>query len=175
MKNLVAFCCMVMLTTGLVNAQPRQEVLKIFWPTAYKWKIGSNQTTGNQQLVELVPGNETINNWSIIGSMLVMKGSRVAKIASVPPMLLAQTHKRSATAKLTVLEQSEVAANKWVLFKVEAPNYVNSPKPESQLYYVVQGQSALFVNFVAIKQAKLPADFVKQWSAIFKQSRITIK
>ncbi|TWR28909.1 hypothetical protein FPZ43_11630 [Mucilaginibacter pallidiroseus] len=44
-------------------AQTKQEVLKIFWPEEYKWKIGSNQKSGTQQMVELIPGNETLQNW----------------------------------------------------------------------------------------------------------------
>ena len=107
--------------------------------------------------------------------MLVMKGIRVPQIGIVPSQLFAQTQKRSRTARLTVLEQSETAINKWVIFKVEASSFINNPKPESQVYYVVQGKSALFVNFVAIKQARIPAEFLRKWSAIFKVSTLIIK
>ena len=166
----------IMLVLGRTSfAQPKNETLKIFWPTEYKWKVASNQQNATQQLVELIPGNETLSNWTIIGSMLVMNKIQVPKISTVPNMLFAQTQKRSKTAKLTVLEQSELAANKWVIFKVEASSFINNPKPESQVYYVVQGKSALFVNFVAIKQANIPIGFLNKWSAIFKRSTLIIK
>ncbi|GAB3927795.1 hypothetical protein [Mucilaginibacter myungsuensis] len=174
MKNIFASILILMAGVSGVSAQPKNETLKIFWPEEYKWKIGSNQQSGTQQLVEIVPGNETINNWSIIGSMLVMKGVQMP-ITDAPNKLYLQTQKRAMNPKLTVLEQNTTMGYKWVLFKIESPSFVGNPKPESQLYYVVQGKSALFVNFVAIKQKQLPVAFLSKWSGIFKRSLLTIK
>lgn len=56
-----------------------------------------------------------------------------------------------------------------MLFKVETPSFPNDPKPESQLYYAIQGESTLFVNFIAIKEKKLPKDFIDKWSKVFKE------
>ncbi|MFA6245529.1 MAG: hypothetical protein WC615_01225 [Mucilaginibacter sp.] len=156
------------------HAQQKEEVLKIFWPTEYRWKIGSNQQSATQQMVEIVPGNETLKSWTTIGSMLVMKGAR-RPLAQIPGVFLAQMQKRAKDAKLLVIEQSQTAGYNWIMFKIQAPSFIDSPKPESQLYYVIQGRSALFINFVAVKQASLSPLFLEKWAVIFKKSKITVK
>jgi hypothetical protein len=166
---LLLLCCM---GAGL-QAQPKQEVLKIFWPTEYKWKIGSNQQSDTQQMVELIPGNQTLQNWSIIGSMLVLKGAR-KPLAQIPPVLLAEMQKRAKDAKLMVIEQSQTNGYPWIMFKIQSSSFTDTHKPESQLYYVVQGKSALFINFVAIKEATLSPLFLEKWAVIFKKSKLTL-
>jgi ABC-type metal ion transport system substrate-binding protein len=46
-------------------------------------------------------------------------------------------------------------------------------KPESQLWYVRQGKSALYINIIAMKEKKLEDDFVKEWTEVFKKSEVT--
>lgn len=140
----------------------------------YRWKIGSNQQTATQQMVELIPGNQTLQNWSIIGSMLVLKGAR-RPLAQIPPVLLAEMQKRAKNAKLMVIEQSQTDGYNWIMFKIQASGFADSPKPESQLYYIIQGKSALFINFVAVKEASLSPLFLEKWAVIFKRSKITLK
>ncbi|MFD0749250.1 hypothetical protein ACFQZS_03790 [Mucilaginibacter calamicampi] len=169
---IVAFMMLVFVSN--VIAQPKQEVLKIFWPKEYNWKIASNQQSATQQMVELIPGNQTLQNWSIIGSMLVLKNAR-RPLAAIPPVLLAAMQKRAKSAKLLVIEQSQTNGYNWILFKIQASGFKDSPKPESQLYYVMQGRSALFINFVAVKEAMLSPLFLEKWAVIFKQSKITLQ
>jgi len=42
--------------------------------------------------------------------------------------------------------------------------------PESQLYYIVQGNCSLYSNFVAIKEKSLTNEFVGKWKRVFKSS-----
>ncbi|MFD0766995.1 hypothetical protein ACFQZI_19205 [Mucilaginibacter lutimaris] len=173
MKKILVFAALCLIAFAL-HAQTKQEVLKIFWPTEYHWKIGSNQQTATQQMVEIIPANQTLQNWSIIGSMLVLKGAK-KPLAQIPPVLLAQMKKRAKDAKLMVIEQSQTNGYNWIMFKIQSPSFIDSTKPESQLYYVIQGRSALFINFVAIKEAALSPLFLEKWAVIFKRSKITLK
>jgi hypothetical protein len=81
----------------------------------------------------------------------------------------------SPLAKFAVVEKDSSANNFWVIFKVDNPSFPNDPLPESQLWYVIQGESALFVNFVAIKKEKLTDEFVTKWTKILKSSRLEYK
>jgi hypothetical protein len=175
MKKALALLLFIVVASASTFAQQKSETLKIPWPTEYKWKVGANQQTATQQLVEIIPQNETLKNWSIIGTMLVLNKMQVPKIESVASMMFAQTQKNAPQAKLTVIETSKQPNNKWVLFKIQSPSFKNSPKPESQLYFAIQGKSALFVNFVAIKQEFLSATFVDKWAKVFKASTLVIK
>jgi hypothetical protein len=69
---------------------------------------------------------------------------------------------------LTVIEKSDSLPNFWVIFEVETPKTDKYPEPESDLYYVVQGDYAVFENHVAIRKPTLSEDFVLKWSKIFK-------
>jgi hypothetical protein len=55
-----------------------------------------------------------------------------------------------------------------VLFKVETPSFPNDPKPESQLWYVIQGEKTLHSMFIAKKEKTLSKEFIKKWSKVFK-------
>jgi hypothetical protein len=152
--------------------QDKTEGLKISWPDNYNWQIGSDQENDSQHLVELVPADQTIDNWKILVTMQTLKGTVNVPIASVPEALMRQAQKTANGAKLTILEKDEKAKTPWILFKIESPSFTNDPTPESQLYYVIQGQTALFINFVAIKNRGLSDDFSNQWKIVFKSSEL---
>lgn len=58
-------------------AQTNNETLRLFLPTEYKWKMASDQESGNARMMELIPGNETLNNWSIIVTTVSIKGVKI--------------------------------------------------------------------------------------------------
>ena len=69
-----------------------------------------------------------------------------------------------------MIEKDDKAKNPWILFKIEAPNFTNDKNPESQLYYIIQGEQSLYSNFVAIKEKKLSSEFIDKWTKVFKSS-----
>lgn len=62
--------------TGHTSFAQNQENLKIIWPTEYKLKIGSNQENESMHLLELIPGDEKIDKWTIMGTMMSIKGAK---------------------------------------------------------------------------------------------------
>lgn len=122
-------------------------------------------------MIERIPENETLEKWSIMSTTLIYKNVKIAKTEQIVAIFKAASESASKDSKLTVLESNDSAKNIWVLFKVETPKYPNDPKPESQLYYAIQGDVSLYVNFVAVKEKKLSQDFVDKWSKIFKESK----
>ena len=153
-------------------AQKKDESLKIIWPEEYKWKIGSHQEDKTTDFMEIIPGKEDINKWTMIGTMMSMKNVTSATSDMIVDMYTKSSKKESSKAKLTVLEKNDTAKNMWVIFKIETPNFPNDPKPESQLYYAIQGKSNLFINFVGIKEKTLSSDFVSKWTKIFQNSEL---
>jgi hypothetical protein len=148
----------------------KRETLKIVWPEEYKWKVGSNQETETVHMMELIPGNETVESWTIIGTMMSYKGAQGFPVEKAMNLMFEQASKNASDAKLTVVEKDEAAKHPWILFKIESPKFNDDPNPESQLYYIIQGSSSLYSNFVALKKAKLDDDFVNKWKRIFKAS-----
>ena len=154
------------------QTQTKEENLKIVWCEEYKWKITSNQEDKTTHLLEIIPGKDKIEKWTMLGMMMSLKNTKITKTEQVVEMYRQSSLKESPKAKLTVLESNDTTNNIWVLFKIETPSFPNDPKPESQLYYAIQGEATLYVNFIALKERTLPNDFTIKWTKVFKASEI---
>ena len=152
--------------------QPAHETLKIMWPEEYKWKVGSNQDNSKTQLVEMVPGKETIDKWTIMGTMVTIRGLKNVSMDAAMNATFSQAQQNAIDPVLTLVERNDTAKNAWIIFKIEAAKFKNDNTPESQLFYVIQGESALYSNFVAIKQKTLSKEFVDKWAKIFESSQL---
>jgi len=169
MKQYVLLAFM-MLSTLFSFGQATKENLKITWPEEYQWKIGSEQEDGQQHMIELIPGKETINKWTIIGTMLSVKGATNVSLDMAMNIMYEQAIQNANTPTLTMVERNDTAKHPWILFKIEAASFKNDNNPESQLYYIIVGESSLYSNFVAIKEKNLSKEFVDKWVKVFKQS-----
>jgi hypothetical protein len=162
----------IALTLFISNSIFSQESLKIHWLEKYEWKLLSNQEDENMHMIELIPGKEEAENWSMLGQMLSIKGATNIPMEKAKELMFEQTKATAPNAKITFIEKDEDAKFPWILFKIESPNFKGDKNPESQLWYIRQGKTALFVNFIALKKKKLKDDFVEEWSAVFKGSEV---
>jgi hypothetical protein len=169
------FILLIALSTQTYCYSQQKENLIIVWPEEYKWKIGSNQENESIHMMELIPGNEKIDKWTIIGTMMSIKGAKNVPMDKAMGLMFDQAKLNAPEAALTLIEKNETVKNPWVIFKIEAPGFKNDKKPESQLYYIVQGESSLYSNFVAVKEKKLSDEFVSKWAAVFKASELVMK
>ena len=153
----------------LVNNGFSQEKIEIKWMEKYQWKELSNQENENIHLIEVIPEDENEENWTILGQIMAVKNLKMP-LEEVENMLFDEIKKTSADAKLIFIEKKDNIKYPWILFKIE--NQRDENNYESQLWYLRQGETSLFVNFIAIKEQKLKQNFVEEWSAIFKLSEI---
>ena len=157
------------------NTQQSGESLTLDWPDSEKWKIGDDQENADQHVVDLIHEGETIDNWTELGNMTSIKGVVNVNVTTAMNMMFDQSKKDAPNAKLTFLEKDEQAENPWIIFVIEAPGFANDNRPESQLWYIVQGKQGLYTNFRAIRKAAIPATLQKKWMAFFKTGKIVYK
>jgi hypothetical protein len=157
--------------TGVTYSQGK-ESLKISWPGEYKWKVGADQQAKNSRMIELIPEKETLKNWTIIGTMLSMRGIKNVPMNTAVKTMFDKMKGNSPKARLVIIERDDKAKNPWIIFKIESPYFTNSKTPESQMYYIIQGNTSLYTNFVAVKQASLGPLFIEKWAKIFKGSSL---
>ena len=167
MKKLLLFSVLL-----IMNICFGQESLKIDWPKEDKLKIESDQTDGPTHMVELIPEKETFEKWTLMATMMTIKGVKIPTTAQIAGLFKQSALQNAPESKMTILESDDNAKNIWVLFKIESPKFNNDPKPESQLYYAIQGDEGLYVNFVAIKKKNLDSKFIEKWSKVFKASQL---
>lgn len=170
-KNIPIVLSFLFLT--LSTAAQQKETLNISWPEEYHWKVGSSQETKQVNLTELIPEKETLEQWTLMGNMMAIKGGQNIPVDVAMNMMYEQVRKNSDNAKLTIIEKDNT--NKWILFTIEAASFYNDANPESQLYYIISGKTALYTNFIATKTASLKNSFITRWSKIFKSSEIVFQ
>lgn len=163
---------LLLLISANVFSQDKIENHKVDWPEEYEWKIGSNQENAQMHMIELIPGDETINDWTIIGTMMSVKGAKNIPMDVYINLHYEQAKKTAPKAKLTVIEKNENGKNHWAIFTVESPRFINDKNPESQLYYIIQGNTSFYSASVAIKEKKLKDDFIEKWTKVFKSSEL---
>lgn len=157
------------------NEQLAGESLMLNWPENENWKIGNSQENGKMAVIELIQANETLENWTQFGYMSSIKGATNVPMDKAMDLMYEQSKQNSPKAKLTFLEKNENVEHPWILFMIESPNFKNDKKPESQLWYIVQGKTSLYTNFRAVKQATIPNDLKTKWISFFKEGKIVYK
>ena len=151
------------------------ESFMLDWPDSENWKIGSNQENDQMVMLELIHSNETLEKWTEFGSMMSLKGAKNVPMDKAMNMMFDQAKLNSPKAKLTFIEKNEQDEYPWIIFSIEAPNFKNDKIPESQLWYIVQGKTSLYVNFRAVKQAIIPAELKDKWIKFFKSGKVINK
>ncbi|MCO5934783.1 hypothetical protein NAF17_04460 [Mucilaginibacter sp. RB4R14] len=142
------------LVSSSLFAQQKVEKLTFPLPAEYKFKVGSDQENAQTHFIEMIPQNETFDNWSIIFSSTLAKGVKGLGMDKAVDYMYTTAKNTAIDPKLTIIEKNE--SGHWALFTIETAKYKVSPKPESQLFYVIEGSSGLFINSIALKQKKIP-------------------
>ncbi len=131
--------------------------------------MASNNVGGKLQTVELLRNNETFENWTEIGTMIVYSSpGPLPPIEEAMKFMVDQTKSSCPSAIVTKLEKDEKAEYPWIIFKIECI----AEKPESQVWQIIEGKQDMFINFRAVKQKKVPEDLKAQWVKFFKTARI---
>ena len=149
-----------------------KEVLKIDWPEEYKMKKALDIEDEKTRFAVFVPENETVDNWTILGSLVSYKKTKAPNIDIIIKSYEETFLKEEPSAKLTILEKDDGAENIWALFKIEAPFVSKKSNLEAQLVYVIQGEDDIHNVFVMIKEKTLSQKFVQKWSKIFKEGKL---
>jgi len=138
-------------------------------------KIGNSQENGEMAIIELIHANERLDNWTEFGYMSSIKGAINVPMDKAMNLMFEQSKQKSPKAKLTLIEKNESSEHPWIIFTIECPNFKNDKRPESQLWYVVQGSTSLYTNFRAVKQPAIPTDLKEKWISFFKTGKIVSK
>jgi hypothetical protein len=149
------------------------EDLVINWPEDNKFKVIADQEDSIARTQQWLPANETVANWTIVVSIFTIKNVHAPNLDLIIKSYTDASVKESSAAKYEILEKKDAPGEMYAILKVETPYFPNDPHPESQLYYFIPGENAFFTCMVAVKQAKLSAEFVSKWSQVLKNSKLT--
>jgi hypothetical protein len=172
MKKLLLATVLLISSVAVSFSQDKTENFKVVWPKEYKWKKGTDQDDKSIHMVEIVPEKETVDKWTLLGTMITIKGVTNSSVNDFMNTVYEEFKKNSPAAKLTMIEKDDKAKHNWILFKIEAPGFITDKTPESDLFYIIQGETCLFTNCIATKEKSLSKSFFEKWSKVFKTSEL---
>ncbi|NOS92535.1 MAG: hypothetical protein HOP30_11475 [Cyclobacteriaceae bacterium] len=168
--TILTFLFSVLLQIGI--AQEKKEKLKTIWPEEHKWKVGSDQEDKAMHVREWIPGNESHEHWTILGTMISITGAQNVPMENIMMAMYEQVKLSAPKSTVTEIEKDETGKHHWIVFKIESHRFHHHNTPESRLYYAIQGDSSLYVNIVSIKEKTLSHHFIEKWWTIFKASQL---
>jgi len=172
MKTILAALSLITVFAAYAQTTPEiKEDFMLDWPDSEHWKVGSVQESGQVKLIELIHEDETLDKWTEFGNMMSLKGVTIP-VEKAMNAMYDQSLKNAPDATLTLFEKDEKAEYPWIIFKIESPRFNNDPKPESQLWYIVQGKGGLYTNFRAVKEKKISKAQEEKWIAFFKTGKV---
>jgi tetratricopeptide (TPR) repeat protein len=157
------------------NEQLSGESFMLDWPDNENWKMANSQENDQIIMIELIHSDETLEKWTEFGSMMSIKGMKNIPMDVAMNLMYEESKKHSPDSKLTFIEKDETAEYPWIIFTIESPYFITDKTPESQLWYIIQGKTALYTNFRAIKKATIPNELKEKWAKFFKTGKIVYK
>ena len=148
------------------------EMMMLDWPDSENWKLANSQETDQMMMVELLRNNETFENWTEIGTMQSIKGATNIPMEKAMKLMVDQAKETCPDAEINFIEKDETTEYPWILFEINCISYSDTKEPESQLYYIVQGKSSLYVNFRAIKEPMIDDATKTKWIEFFKSGKV---
>lgn len=153
------------------------EGIVIEWPKDRgPWKQVDQRDDSTMSVVVLRREREIGKDWTELGMMTSMKRVYRAHPDTVMTVLFNESKKQATSPALTVLEHGVTEGRPWVIFCIEAGSWTTANgQPESQIYYVVQGRTALYIVHRDTHAAQLKPAEKKLWTSVFRKTRLTQK
>ena len=152
-----------------------EENIISHWTKQENWKIGSDQKNTKLRVIDFIPSNETLANWTELGNMTSMESKEDVTLDKVMNLTFEQIKQQAPKAKLTFIDKDENAEYPWTIFTIECPIFIDSKIPESQLWYVVIDKDRLYTNFRAVKKMEISKEQKEKWVDFFKTMKLTNK
>src|ERR1700748_2275624 len=77
----------------------KEEILKIKWPQEFRWKVVTDQEDKTTHFVEIIPGDEDVNKWDTIGTMMILKDVKVSSAEKIAKMYKRSSRSESPKSK----------------------------------------------------------------------------
>jgi len=167
---------LLILFHSLLYAQ-HSEYLEFDWMKMEGWKIGFQQETEKMLIIEYIPEKQSIDTWREIGTIQMIKMDNVRNFT--PKQMMEFMHKqgldKAPKAKLTYIAQNDSIDYPWIQFKIEAPEILDNPNSESQLYHMIQGKETLFVIIWGIRRWEIYEEELNKWTKILLKAKVGIE
>lgn len=100
-----------------------QESLRIEWPDEYQWKIITNEENEELHVLEIIPGKDSVETWTILGQMMSIKNMLNADVEKIAHIMHEELMHSAAKARMQILQKdiTEKSHPVWILYSIEQP------------------------------------------------------
>ena len=162
----------VVLFGQMFFGQEKEELLEINFPEEYDWNVVTNVENDDVRVIQLVPEQESKEDWSILLSYVYFKNLEKYNVELLKNIAIESYKEDAPKGRVTILGESKKNERAWVLYKIENPEFIDKKNNGALLYYTLQGDKNIHSLSVEIKEKSLSEEFVKKWSKVFKESRL---
>lgn len=153
----------------------KEESLVFHFPLSEKWIKASAADEGGMTSIDYIREGESLDKWSELINLMILPGMTGVDLDQTMNMMFEQSKQRSGTAKITFIEKDSLALYPYIIFKIEAENFLNDEGPESQVWYITEGLKNVYFAFRAVKAPKITEQQKKKWAEFFKRSSFEYK
>ncbi len=158
---------LLVMFASLTQAQ-NKESLVLDWPIEEHWTVSERISENGQNIFFLTRNGETGANWTELGSMSSIEGIHGVDLEAEMNDLYKIEKKDSHKTKLTFIEKGITGKHPWIIFSIEGKYDAQYKYHESSVWYVIQGDTALYTCFLAMKKEKQDKDRKESWIKFFK-------
>ncbi len=143
--------------------------LKSRWPEPKEWKVIRRNEDEQMKRVELIPKKEEFPEWEHFGSITALKGVQGIPMDTARYFLTRQAKGKCGNVRAHTIEKRDRASPPYIFFSLHCSTHINTQEPETQLWYVEQGERHLYAYFVAIRKKRMSPEVQEKWMAFLKQ------
>lgn len=138
------------------------------WPEMEDWTVVHRNDGKHQKRIQLVPKNESFPEWDHLGSLSALKNIRGIPMDTARYLLKRQAKGKCKEASTRTLEKND-GKNAYIFFILTCSDHINTQEPETQLWYVEQGERHLYAYFVALRQKGFSEEQKRKWQTFFRK------
>ncbi|WP_162932516.1 hypothetical protein [Solimonas sp. K1W22B-7] len=164
----------VVLADSESPARPVEGML-LDWPDEEGWKAANKQENSRVQMIEIVRGEETVDNWTELGTMISNKGTVLPSIAMGYETYKTQLEKTCPGAVFEIRDVEADAEYPRMIFTFSCERTPKDGHAESAVWLLMQGKQSLYVAQRAIRSARIPEDLCLRWIEWLKTARVVVR
>lgn len=133
------------------------EVLKMTWPEADKWKL-DNTHANNARIIEFYyPDGQNSNSWREMGTIEIEPLSQNANLSGIARTIFLGTQQASPHAEWKILYkgQDDKGYN-YIVFQITCPDFLSGEQPQLQYWKMIHGDQNLFTIQYTYKNETMP-------------------
>lgn len=144
--------------------EPREALeLKSRWPTPSEWNVVNRTENEEMKRIELVKEGDDYPEWKTLGSVTALKYVRDIPMDTARFFLSKQAKGKCEDIQVRTLEKKNSGEDPYIFFILNCSAHINTRKPETQLWYVEQGERHLYAYFIAVQEERMNLLEQEKW------------